>query len=110
MENINQIKEELLAFGIKHNACEDFLNSINGNTLTELFANISPYINWCKVSKEKTKEFNSIFDNKLVIEDGTLLCCCTNLESIEIPNSVTYLGNSAFSFCSGLKSIKIPIL
>lgn len=32
----------------------------------------------------------------------------TNLESITIPNSVTSIGKSAFSFCSGLTSITIP--
>ena len=34
--------------------------------------------------------------------------CCTNLTSIEIPNSVTSIGTSAFSGCTGLTSIEIP--
>ena len=33
---------------------------------------------------------------------------CTGLTSIEIPNSITSIGNSAFSGCSGLTSIEIP--
>ena len=33
---------------------------------------------------------------------------CSGLTSIEIPNSVTSIGNSAFSGCSGLTSIEIP--
>ncbi|MBO5922389.1 MAG: leucine-rich repeat domain-containing protein, partial [Bacteroidaceae bacterium] len=33
---------------------------------------------------------------------------CTGLTSIEIPNSVTSIGNSAFYNCSGLTSIEIP--
>ena len=33
---------------------------------------------------------------------------CSGLTSVTIPNSVTSIGNSAFSGCSGLQSIKIP--
>ncbi|MBO5810402.1 MAG: leucine-rich repeat protein [Bacteroidales bacterium] len=33
---------------------------------------------------------------------------CSNLTSIEIPNSVTSIGDYAFYFCSGLTSIEIP--
>ena len=33
---------------------------------------------------------------------------CTNLTSIEIPNSVTSIGNQAFNYCNGLTSITIP--
>ena len=33
---------------------------------------------------------------------------CTGLTSIEIPNSVTSIGGSAFSGCTGLTSIEIP--
>ena len=33
---------------------------------------------------------------------------CFNLTSITIPNSVTSIGNNAFSYCSGLTSISIP--
>ena len=33
---------------------------------------------------------------------------CTGLKGIEIPNSVTTIGNAAFSGCTGLTSIEIP--
>ena len=33
---------------------------------------------------------------------------CTNLTSIEIPNSVTSIGDNAFYYCTGLTSIEIP--
>ena len=38
-------------------------------------------------------------------ESNTLIACCKNTV---IPNSVTSIGNSAFSGCSGLTSITIP--
>ena len=33
---------------------------------------------------------------------------CSDLTSIEIPNSVTSIGNSAFDLCTGLNSLTIP--
>ena len=41
------------------------------------------------------------------IEEGAFSGCC-GLTSIEIPDSVTYIGKYAFSDCCGLTSIKIP--
>ena len=33
---------------------------------------------------------------------------CGSLESVTVPDSVTYIGNNAFATCVGLKSINIP--
>lgn len=33
---------------------------------------------------------------------------CQSLESVKLPDSVTYIGSSAFSYCSSLKFINIP--
>ena len=38
----------------------------------------------------------------------TLICCPGGKTSITIPNSVTSIGSSAFSYCSSLTSITIP--
>ena len=108
MKPIKQIKKELQAFGKKYNACEEGLEAIKGNSIKELFENINRYIYWCKGTREKEKEFNAIFENELVINDVFLLCNCTNLTTITIPNSVTSIGDYAFTGCRGLTSITIP--
>ena len=108
MKNIEQIKEELKAFGKKYYAPLMALNAIKGDSLKELFENINIYIGWCKNTSHKKEEFNAIFDNELVIEDGVLLCNCTNLTSVIIPESVTLISDCAFEDCTGLTSITIP--
>ena len=55
----------------------------------------STYIISCKIN-ENTKIICSAFRD------------CSNLTSIEIPNSVTSIGEYAFRGCSSLKSITIP--
>ena len=47
-----------------------------------------------------------ILPNKLEYLSG--FSGCENLSEIEIPNSVTSIGNSAFASCHNLSSIKIP--
>ena len=108
MKDINQIKEELTAFGKKYKACKGGFDAIKGNNLKELFENINKYIIWCKNRSQKKEAFNAIFDNELVIEDGVLLCNCTNLTSITIPESVTLISDCAFKNCIELTSITIP--
>ena len=50
----------------------------------------------------------SIDNKKVVAIRGGAFFKCSSLESIEIPNSVTFIGNDAFRGCSNLTSIEIP--
>lgn len=61
MKDIDQIKQELKEFGIKHHASPAALNTIKGNNLKELFENINKYIDWCKNTLQKKKEFDAIW-------------------------------------------------
>lgn len=108
MKTIETIKQELQTFKKKYRAQDVGLEATEGNNLVELFTNILTDIGWYKGSNEKIKEFNSIFGNELVIEDGILLCDCTGLTSVTIPNSVTSIREFAFACCDGLTSITIP--
>ena len=47
-------------------------------------------------------------DCKLQSIGATAFASCSNLKSIEIPNSVTSLGKNVFEGCTGLESIAVP--
>ena len=82
---------------------------------------ISNLAAWCKISfdsnplsyahhlylnGEEVKEL--VIPNSITSIGNSTFSGCTGLTSIEIPNSVTSIGNSAFSYCSSLTSIEIP--
>ena len=57
--------------------------------------------------------YNGELAGEYVIADGTKYIAdnvfhnCSGLTSIEIPNSVTIIGNYAFAYCTGLKSVRM---
>lgn len=108
MKNIKQIKKELVIFAEKHNACHWISGAIKGDTLSELFDNISIYIFWYKDNETKARQFNKIFNNGLVVQNKVLLCNCSNEKSITIPDGIVKIGNCAFMKCKDLESVIIP--
>ena len=51
---------------------------------------------------------NTVIPNSVTSIGGSAFSGCSGLTSITIPNSVTSIGNNAFLNCSGLTSITIP--
>ncbi|SFW26109.1 Leucine rich repeat-containing protein, partial [Prevotellaceae bacterium HUN156] len=51
---------------------------------------------------------NTIIPNSVTSIGEGAFSDCSGLTSVTIPNSVTSIGNGAFSYCSGLTSITIP--
>ena len=51
---------------------------------------------------------NTLIPNSVTSIGSSAFSGCSGLVSIEIPNSVTSIGNSAFGQCSSLTSIEIP--
>ena len=51
---------------------------------------------------------NTIIPNSVTSIGNSAFSGCSGLESITIPKSVTSIGNSAFQDCSSLTSVKIP--
>ena len=91
--------------------CDGLTSVTIGNSAT---ANCFPYAFWdCKNLTEinvnpENANYSSI--NGVVYDKNasTLILCPNKKASITIPNSVTSIGDYAFSGCSGLTSITIP--
>ena len=51
---------------------------------------------------------NTVIPNSVTSIGNSAFSGCSGMTSVNIPNSVTSIGNSAFSRCSGLTSVNIP--
>ena len=51
---------------------------------------------------------NSFIPNSVISIGESAFSGCSGLKSVNIPNSIISIGESAFSGCSGLKSVNIP--
>ena len=83
--------------------------------------NISDLSSWCNISfsdnplryahhiylnGEEIKDL--VIPNSVTSIGNSVFSGCSGLTSVTIPNSVTSIGNSVFSGCSGLTSVTIP--
>ena len=76
-------------------SANEILPECNNGTVTIPDKVISPYTNYeYDVTSIRNKAFSY----------------CTNLTSVEIPETVINIGECAFGFCTSLKSVKIPIV
>ena len=69
----------------------------------------NPFIGCPKVKLQLSNNCNfRIINNLLISANGMLVSCLNNSESVNIPDSVTSIGNDAFSWCWSLQSVIIP--
>ncbi len=69
----------------------------------------NPFIE-CKEIKliVSSKSSFRVIDDLLIDKNGVLISCFNRYENIDIPDSVTTIGDSAFEGCRTVKSITIP--
>ena len=96
--------------GYAFNDCSGLTSVTIGNSVTSIgdraFYECSSLEN---INVELGNNNYSSIDGILYNKDQTSLLCCPGAKiSVTIPNSVTSIGNYAFSYCSGLTSVTIP--
>ncbi|MDE5660626.1 MAG: leucine-rich repeat protein, partial [Muribaculaceae bacterium] len=84
------------------------LQSINiPDSVTAIWAN--PFVSCNSLSITLSKHSQLCIVNGLLIhQSGRLIACLNNSSNICIPESVTVIGDGAFSRCFSLKSVNIP--
>ncbi|MBR3744120.1 MAG: leucine-rich repeat protein [Bacteroidales bacterium] len=65
-------------------------------------------IYWCEDLEEFTGPYSAL-DGHILIKDNVLISCTPKgITSVTVPNTVTFIGKSAFIDCSNLTSVSIP--
>ena len=83
------------------------LQNINiPNSVTNI--GINPFIGCHQLRLTSDNLHFKIINGLLISSDGTLISCISKDTHINIPNSVTHIGDEAFSRCEALQSINIP--
>ena len=89
-----------------------FTYEYNGQTLTYIVDKVDRTVSVTENKVSGDIIIPSIVKNKdlefpVTSIDSSAFSGCTELTSIEIPNSVTSIGSNAFQYCRGLTSVKI---
>lgn len=68
------------------------------------------YLEICEIATTLSElVIPSMIDGKRIVGIGNNACCGNkSITSLEIPNSVTYIGSGAFAHCSNLHHIRLP--
>ena len=72
------------------------------------YIGINPFLSCPRLRLTADSSYFKVINELLISSDGTLISCLSKDTHIHIPNSVTQIGDSAFSECSSLQSIHIP--
>jgi len=94
-QNIQSIESSALYFDYDD---DNMTATVTGANIEKLLSNI--------VIPETVTHLGKTY-TVVAIGDGTFYACY-NLNSVTIPNSVTYIGNDAFADCGDLFSVNIP--
>lgn len=76
------------------------------NSITYIGRN--PFCNCPRLRLTSDSPHFKVINGLLISSDGTLISCLSKDIHIHIPNSVTQIGDGAFSWCEALQSINIP--
>ena len=86
--------------------CEALQNINIPNSVTHIDGN--PFCNCHQLRLTSDNPHFKVINGLLILSDGTLISCLSKDTHINIPNSVTHIGDSAFSGCEALQNINIP--
>ena len=68
----------------------------------------NPFLSCPRLRLTVDSSYFKVINELLISSDGTLISCLSKDTHIHIPNSVTQIGDSAFSECYSLQSIHLP--